>query len=239
MTKLKGKARQRANKKARNQAINKKFLVNRSLRESIRKWDDPILTQVCENVNSDENVSSIIRKMKASIRSTKNGVGLSAPQIGEVKNIIAIRSNRISNNVEILINPNIKEKSPETSVETEGCLSYPDIYIEVERSKEVLVEYFDEKRELQSRQFVGTESRIIQHECDHLIGKCVIGDHWRGVKAMKAIDEAIESSRNDVVDATSSPVLPIDDINRSSDPTAGPDSVVVVPSPPDILSATD
>ena len=106
---LKGKARQRANKKAKNQIKNMGFLRQKSLRENIKKWNDPILTTKCENVEIGENVVDIIKKMKSTLMATRNGVGLAAPQIGFTKNIIVIRSNRVTNEMSAYINPVIKE----------------------------------------------------------------------------------------------------------------------------------
>jgi peptide deformylase len=221
MTRPKGKARQRASKKARNQAVNKKFLVQKGLREDIRRWDDPILTQVCENVyGADElNIPSVIRKMKSTLRSTRTGVGLAAPQIGVAKNIIAVRSNRISNNVEILINPIIKEKSPETNIDVEGCLSYPGIYVQVERANKVVVGYWDEKQELQSKEFVGTEARIIQHECEHLTGKCIVGEKWRDQESQSVSNKGIPTEENATVEAVAEPdpcPVPIVELDQTS-----------------------
>ena len=69
-----------------------------------------------------------------------------------------------------MINPKITEFSEAKDVETEGCLSFPDMSGDVERSKWVKVEAMSMKGKKIKRKFSGWEARIFQHEYDHLDG---------------------------------------------------------------------
>ena len=73
-----------------------------------------------------------------------NGIGLAAPQVGIKKRIVVIdlRVEEKSDPI-IFINPKIKKFSKDRFINEEGCLSVPEYYAEVERSKEVEVEWFD------------------------------------------------------------------------------------------------
>ena len=68
----------------------------------------------------------------------------------------------------ILVNPKIVTKSDDTDVKEEGCLSFPQIYGEVVRHKEIEVEYNSVDGNLLTQKFVGIEARVFQHEYDHL-----------------------------------------------------------------------
>ena len=52
----------------------------------------------------------------------------------------------------------------------EGCLSLPEQYADVERPKEIMLEYMDENEKIIKKQIDGYEARILQHEIDHLEG---------------------------------------------------------------------
>ena len=56
----------------------------------------------------------------------------------------------------------------------EGCLSLPDQFAEIERSKNIVIKYLDDKNKLINRKVGGVEARILQHEIDHLSGKLFV-----------------------------------------------------------------
>ena len=61
------------------------------------------------------------------------------------------------------------ETDSEASSE-EGCLSLPEIYVDIHRARTLLLEYLDEKGEIRRLEADGLLARVIQHECDHLEG---------------------------------------------------------------------
>ena len=86
------------------------------------------------------------------------------------------------------INPSIKAFSEDKFINQEGCLSVPEYYAEVERSKEVLVEWFDELGKTHEKKFSGLLSICIQHEIDHLDGILFI-DHLSSLKRRMALQK--------------------------------------------------
>jgi N-formylmethionyl-tRNA deformylase len=56
----------------------------------------------------------------------------------------------------------------------EGCLSLPEQYADIERSKQIVLEYIDENEKIIKKEIDGYEARILQHEIDHLSGKLFV-----------------------------------------------------------------
>ena len=56
----------------------------------------------------------------------------------------------------------------------EGCLSLPEQFADIERPKNIVVEYLDENNKQITKEVSGVESRILQHEIDHLSGKLFV-----------------------------------------------------------------
>jgi len=104
-------------------------------------------------------------------------VGLAANQVGILKQIVTINFEDKENNKKanyILFNPSIIQYSEETVIMEEGCLSLPEQYADVERPKEIILEYMDENEKIIKKQIDGYEARILQHEIDHLSGKLFV-----------------------------------------------------------------
>ena len=72
-----------------------------------------------------------------------------------------------------MFNPNITYYSEEKIIMEEGCLSLPEQFAEIERPQNIVVEYLDENNKL-IKEVSGVESRILQHEIDHLSGKLFV-----------------------------------------------------------------
>ena len=134
----------------------------------LRLHPDPILTQVCEPVADGEDMSGIIRDMMHILVNSKTGVGLAAPQAGHLKRIILVRT---SGGIIPMVNPEIKEHSGDSINKRESCLSYPGKSKYIHRHVIVLVACSNYGKAYYSNM----EARIIQHEIDHLNGKCLVG----------------------------------------------------------------
>lgn len=100
-------------------------------------------------------------------RKLYDGVGLSASQCGIFQRVFVIGYNDFSI---VCINPKIVDESDETVKDREGCLSYPGLFVPVERSESVDVEFTDVNGELQKMTLTGITSRCFQHELDHMNG---------------------------------------------------------------------
>jgi peptide deformylase len=137
----------------------------------------PILRQKAKKLKSisREDIKIANHMMEAMLKAP--GVGLAANQVGILKQIVTINFEDKENNKKInyiLFNPSIIQYSKDTSLMEEGCLSLPDQYADVERPKEIILEYMDEKEKVIKKQIDGYEARILQHEIDHLSGKLFV-----------------------------------------------------------------
>ena len=134
----------------------------------------------------DINLKKIVKDMFDTLNDSGNGIGLAAPQVGVKKRIVIVdlKENNKSSPV-IFINPVITKESREREVNEEGCLSIPGYYAEVERAKEVDVEWYDLEGEKKTKTFSGLFSICIQHEIDHLDGILFI-DYLSRLKRRRA-----------------------------------------------------
>ncbi|MDH7499546.1 MAG: peptide deformylase [candidate division NC10 bacterium] len=99
------------------------------------------------------------------------GVGIAAPQVGISQRIVLIRSLEDPEGKDflVLINPEII-RSEGKEVAEEGCLSVPDLRMEVARAEKVRVRALDRQGKPFEMEGVGLMARILQHEIDHLNG---------------------------------------------------------------------
>jgi len=134
---------------------------------NIEKAGSPVLKAISEPV---KKIDSRLKKLLDDMAETmyaNNGVGLAAPQIG--RNIRVVVIDVGEGGKYEMINPVIISREGKV-VDSEGCLSVPQIYGDVERAAKVSVEYTN--RHGKRRQLVAEEllARCVQHELDHLDG---------------------------------------------------------------------
>jgi peptide deformylase len=141
---------------------------------SLRAPNDEITDEELTGPGSD--IARIAKEMFLVMYAT-NGVGLAAPQVGINKRLMVYNEHGDAQkwmSEVIMVNPRIVEYSEATDVEQEGCLSFPDMGGDVERSKWIKVEAQNLKGKKIKKKFRGWEARIFQHEYDHLDGKVYI-----------------------------------------------------------------
>jgi len=129
----------------------------------LRKKSDDIL-------DIDKSIKNLIKKMKNTLNKS-GGVGLAAPQVGINKNLILVKP---ENKIYVFINPVITNFSSEKTVDEEGCLSVPHVFLKIYRSKNISLKAKDEKGNDLDLNIDEYFARIIQHEVDHLLGKLII-----------------------------------------------------------------
>lgn len=122
-----------------------------------------------------EKVDDEVKQLAADMLETMYdapGIGLAAPQIGELRRIVVMDVAKEGQTPDplVMINPEILKYSDETVVTEEGCLSIPEIYYEVERPAEVTVRYTDLEGKTVERDATDRLAICIQHELDHLDG---------------------------------------------------------------------
>jgi len=144
--------------------------------KGIITYGSSILRKKSVIVSEKDNITEITENLFDTL-SKSNGIGLAGPQIGVLKRVFVIdttimtqKDNSIDNIKQSYINPSITWKSEESIIYSEGCLSIPEIYEEVERPEKIRVNYFDQQLISITRELEGLEARIFQHEFDHLDG---------------------------------------------------------------------
>lgn len=119
----------------------------------------------------DDTVRQLAREMLQTMYSA-DGIGLAAPQVGIHKQLIVIDVNpdEAAAPPLVLINPVIQSLSGTPVINQEGCLSIPNVYLDVKRPPELVVTYKDEHGRPQRLAADGLLACCIQHEIDHLNG---------------------------------------------------------------------
>jgi len=111
------------------------------------------------------------------------GIGLAAPQVGAATRIIVLDVAREGEKPQPLkiANPELLWVSDEIMTASEGCLSLPEHYADVERPKAIKLRYVDYENEIRELDAEGLLATCIQHEMDHLDGVLFV-DHLSAVK---------------------------------------------------------
>jgi peptide deformylase len=153
---------------------------------SILQYGDPLLRTKGKRI---ERIDNRIRELAASMVETMHaahGVGLAAQQVGEALQLTVIDVSKIEDRPStmklngkevdpemamplVLINPELELRG-EAEVGVEGCLSFPEISADIERSKSVIARAQTLEGENLEIDAGGLLSRVIQHEFDHLHG---------------------------------------------------------------------
>jgi len=137
-------------------------------------YPDSRLRQKSEPVTVfDDSLKQIVKEMLKLMHS-KRGVGLAAPQVGILKNLIInhLYYDDKENPREpvVMVNPKIIERRGTTFTE-EGCLSTPEIYASVERDQWLKVEFQDLDGNIHQIEVENFRAKMVLHEMDHLEGK--------------------------------------------------------------------
>jgi peptide deformylase len=96
-----------------------------------------------------------------------NGLGLSANQCGVFERVFIVGNEEI---VIVCINPKLIKASDDLIKDNEGCLSFPGLFLKVERASSVEVEYYDLQGKKYNTTFTGLTARCFLHELDHMNG---------------------------------------------------------------------
>lgn len=130
-----------------------------------------VLKQKGEHISPEyPELQKIIEDMYNTLRHT-NGIGLSAHQVGiPIKLFIVDLGEVITGFQKVFINSEIIEVSKDTETFEEGCLSFPGLFMNIERPKKVKIKYLDENFKLHEEWFDGLPAIVIQHEHDHTEG---------------------------------------------------------------------
>lgn len=158
-------------------------------------WDDEkidekaakILRTPCKDIQIplDEMGEKEIAFLLEAFLERDDALGLAAPQVGLNKRIIVFRNKgfddkekwtKCESDYDVLVNARITQARGEKLIMAEGCLSCPEIQVEIERFPEIKVRGYDAQGRKINKRYTDFLARIVQHEMDHLEGKLII-DH--------------------------------------------------------------
>ena len=137
----------------------------------IRMFGDPVLKTRAAPVESfDGSLAHLAEEMLLTMHG-REGVGLAANQVGRLKRILVAA---VEDENFVLVNPVIEEAADTAEQALEGCLSIPEIQVEVERPAAVTISAQDTSGAPLRIEASGLLARIFQHEIDHLDGVPVL-----------------------------------------------------------------
>jgi peptide deformylase len=165
---------------------------------------DPRLRTISVPVDQvDDELRTLIADMFDTMYDAP-GIGLAAIQVGVAKRLLVMdlqeeedAEGKPIRNPRVFINPELFDPSEEHSVYSEGCLSVPDQYADVERPAIVHARWMDEQGSRHEERLEGLLATCLQHEMDHLEGILFI-DHLSRLKrdmVLKKLEKARRANR--------------------------------------------
>jgi peptide deformylase len=161
----------------------------------VRKYGDPVLRSKARPIDVfDDTLREEIARMGALMHDSL-GIGLAATQVGALRRVLVYRVEHDSP-INALVNPEIEWSGREKEWMEEGCLSLPNVHVDVERPVHVRVRAQDAHGEPIVVEAAGLEARVIQHEIDHLDGVLILDRTSRDQRkeAMRTLRERLEAA---------------------------------------------
>ena len=130
---------------------------------------DPVLKQKAENWDFNNHINAaVIERDMLAIMKASNGIGLAANQVGLLRRVFVLK---LQDGRELgCFNPWIMFGDNDKIEDTEGCLSFPNLWLKVERHNKITAAYLDNAGKDCIIELDGIDSRCFQHELDHLDG---------------------------------------------------------------------
>ena len=159
----------------------------------IAKMGHPLLLQKAKEVS--DPTSPEIKKLVNDMFDTLNdlggsGVGLAAPQVHVSLQIVIFEAtNENETSLITLINPKIEVLTKETSIDWEGCLSVPGLRGKVSRPNKIKYTGLDIEGNKIETIAEGFDARVVQHECDHLLG-VLYPQRMKDLSSLQFVSEA-------------------------------------------------
>src|SRR5262245_56196027 len=142
----------------------------------LRLYPDPVLLKVAAPVTTfDQALAERVAEM-FTVMYEEKGVGLAAPQVGWGERVLVMNQTghrREEAQALAVINPRVLKRWGKARPE-EGGLSFPDLFVEVDRPVGVRLQWQDVKGELHEQDINDFPARIVQHEMDHLDGVLLV-----------------------------------------------------------------
>jgi peptide deformylase len=169
----------------------------------IAQLGQPVLRAIAAEVPIEriarQPMQELLSDMVETLKHHK-GAGLAAPQVFASVRVFlaAIMPPAVEGEpagIEVFINPKLTPLTQETSCAWEGCLSFPELLVEVPRLQGVRIEYVNASGEPRALDLSGFPARVVQHEYDHLEGILTID------RTASTLDIIKASEIDDVLDA--------------------------------------
>ena len=171
----------------------------------IYAYGQPVLRKQSVDITKDyPDLKQLIADMYETMYAAK-GVGLAAPQIGKDIRLFVVDTLQLDKKNQTavgfkkaFINAQMLDESGEPWVYEEGCLSIPDIHVDIERNPSIRLRYLDEEFNEHEEVFEKINARVIQHEYDHIEGILFI-DRMKPLKR-RLINSKLERIRKGEID---------------------------------------
>lgn len=130
---------------------------------------DPILKERADNWDFQQHVNAaVIEREMLETMNANNGIGLAGNQVGLLRRVFVMK---LQDGKEIgCFNPWIMYGDNDLVDDNEGCLSFPNLWLKVERNKKITAAYLDNAGKQCIIELEGIDARCFQHELDHLNG---------------------------------------------------------------------
>ncbi len=161
---------------------------------------DPLLKTISTPVAKvDSDIRQLLDDMLETMYAAP-GIGLAAIQVAVGKRVIVVDTSAEEDEKSplFLINPEVVWESQERSIYSEGCLSVPEYYADIERPTSVRVKYLDYNNEMQETLMDGLTSTCVQHEIDHLDGVVFI-DYLSRLKRNMIVKKVQKAQKDSVI----------------------------------------
>jgi peptide deformylase len=135
----------------------------------LHKEDDPVLKQLAEPWDFKNHVNAaVIEREMLDLMKASNAIGLAGNQVGLLRRVFVMRT---ADGREFgCFNPWIMLGDNDLVEAEEGCLSFPNLWLKVQRHKKITAAYLDNTGKQCIIELEGIDSRCFQHELDHLDG---------------------------------------------------------------------
>ena len=143
--------------------------------KSVVHYGNPILKKKCKPVTDFSKLDVLINDMFDTMYE-ENGIGLAANQIDVDLQLFVVDISDIDEegeSIHVFANAEIIESEGESWM-NEGCLSVPDVRLDVKRPSKIILKYQDRNGKKFTNEFDELLARVIQHEVDHLNGNLII-----------------------------------------------------------------
>ena len=142
----------------------------------LRLWPDPVLLRAAAPVSTfDATLAERVAEM-FTVMYEERGVGLAAPQLGWDARVLVLNpagERKDETGARTVVNPQVLKKWGKSRAE-EGCLSFPDIFVEVDRPAGIRLRWQDLQGAVHEEDIQEFPARILQHEIDHLDGVLLV-----------------------------------------------------------------